>query len=595
MYRILILISCLFLPLLVTAQKKTVIILEKADNIIYLGNTEVAYLRKPIFRHDNAILTCDSAVLYGGEKNYFEAFGKVHINQADSVNIYSDRLTYDGNNKIAHLTQNVRMLHKDAVLTTNFLDYKMAPKIGNYWNNGKIVSKDVTVNSKTGYYFANSRDAYFRYNVVAVTSQSTIKSDTLRYNTLTNWTYFYGPTNITGKDDNMYTENGVYNTQSGDAIFGLKNLYTNGSRSLKGDSLYYYGAKGYGKAVKNIVFQDTTDKILFKGNLGEYFKSEERVVVTQNAYFGLHTEDSVMVNGIKVVDTLWTSADTLSSMMVLKKDIKPIRVEISKDDVAVVDEGIPLNSKNTTDSLTNKNAVLPKETKSLPPDSLMDKSVLKLPGINENGVKDSLQTDTVKSRVIFAYHNVKVYKSNFQARADSLFYADVDSTLRWYNNPIIWAENSQQTGDTIFLELKNKKLHKTDIFGNGFIVNVEGDSVNFNQIKGNRITGAFVDGEINNMDVQGNAESIYFNRNKDVVTDMHQSFAGRIIFDFINKSLANIHWREQSEGKLTPFDELKDNKLLTGFIWKPELRPLSKEDVIGLPVQEKPVVLKKEP
>lgn len=554
------LFSLVLLPFVALTQQKTKIIVEKSDNLVFKKEGDVTYLRKPVFRHDNAVLVCDSAVLYGGDKNYFEAFGNVHINQADSVHIYSDFLTYNGNSKVAHATKNVRMVHKDAVLTTNFLDYDMAPRIGKYWNNGKIVTKDITINSKTGYYFANSRDAYFRYNVKAVTEQSTITSDTLRYNTLSNWAYFYGPTNIKGKEDNLYTENGVYNTQSGDAVFGKNNLYTNGSRSLTGDSLYYYGQKAYGKAVKNIVFRDTVDKAVLKGNLGEYYRKEERVIVTKGAYVGLGTEDSILVRDVKIPDTLWISADTLISEMALVKDIPP---KITESRVASKNGEPLVQSINPVSPLreSNESAIIPKA-----------EAVIG---------NDSLQTDTAKTRVINAYYNVKVYKSNLQAKADSLYYADADSTIRWFKNPIIWAENSQQTGDTIYLELKNKKLYKSDIIGNAFVVNVEGDSVNFNQLKGKRIEGYFDDGNVRSIEVIGNAESIYFNREDSIVTDMHQSFAGRILFEFEDKELTGVKWMDQNQAKLTPISEVKaDDKLLTNFIWKPELRPKSKEEII---------------
>ncbi|MGY0040129.1 OstA-like protein [Pedobacter sp. NJ-S-72] len=174
-----------------TAQQRTKIILQSSERSKIITKTDITYLRKPVFKQDNAILTCDSAVFYTA-KNYFEAFNNVHINQADTINIYSDFLTYDGNAKLAHLTSNVRLLDRTSVLTTNILDYAMGPKVGTYVSGGKIVNKDATITSKNGYYFANSRDAYFRYNVLVVTDQSTIKSDTLRYNTFQTGLTFTG-------------------------------------------------------------------------------------------------------------------------------------------------------------------------------------------------------------------------------------------------------------------------------------------------------------------------------------------------------------------------------------------------------------------
>ena len=114
---------------------------------------------KPIFRQENAILTCDSAYFYL-EKNSFEAFGNVHINQADTINIYFDFLNYDGNTKMAVLTNNVKLTDNDAVLTTNNLEYNMGSKIGRYVNGGKIVNDKNVLTSQNGYYFTQSKDAY---------------------------------------------------------------------------------------------------------------------------------------------------------------------------------------------------------------------------------------------------------------------------------------------------------------------------------------------------------------------------------------------------------------------------------------------------
>lgn len=690
------------LPFSLLAQQKTKIFLlsSTATTVKKTPSGSVSYLRNPVFKQDNATLACDSAVFYE-EKNMFDAFDHVHINQADTINIYSDRLTYDGNTKNAHLTSNVKMIDKESILTTNILDYNLGSKVGTYVTGGKIVSKDVTLTSKNGYYFSNSRDAYFRYNVVVVTPESTIKSDTLRYNTLTNWTYFYGPTNIMGKDDNLYTENGAYNTKTQYAYFGKKNLYTQGSKSLKGDSLYYDGIAGYGKAVRNIVFKDTTDKTVMYGQLGYYYKIDQRTIVTKNPYIGLGTSDSVMVGKKLRPDSLWMGADTLETQMVLLKTLKLISSPVLKKDNEMGEEekeekkvgdkkGITAsttkekgpkkgdkNDKNPktgnkpvaltdstkikvpglTDSLKKDNIPLKKDSipikkkevpivkkatkqvladstiltvlkaaeviqpatakdsvklvksapkkakatdtkKSTDPKKATDlkkgaggKTPVAKPGTKPS-VQDSLPfnpADTIRTRAIKAYHNVRVFKSNMQARADSLFYTSSDSTLRWYGSPVLWAEGSQQTGDTIYLKLKNKQLNTSQVLNNGFMVNVNLDSARYNQVKGKLITGFFIDGKLNRMFVDGNAESIYFNKEKDsIYTEMNQTVSARIKIIFQNKEIKDIITIKDTEGARTPIKELKEDVFLTGFTWKPELRPLSKKEVINGKPKPKP-------
>lgn len=676
----------------VFAQQKTKIVVRSWTKTNVDAKKNISYLRNPVFVHENSILTCDSAVLYIDE-NVFDAYNNVHINQGDTVNIYSTRLNYNGNTKIAHLTENVRMVDNQSVLTTNILDYNMATKIGTYITGGKIVGKDATITSKNGYYFSNSRDAYFRYDVKVVTPESVITSDTLRYNTLSNWSYFYGPTNIKGKEDNLYTENGAYNTKTQYAYFGKKNLYTMGAKSLKGDSLYYDGIAGYGKAVRNIVFKDTTDKTVMYGHLGFYYKIDERTLVTKNPYIGLGTADSIKVNDKLQPDSLWMGADTLETQMVLKKSLTLISSPvIKKDNELGEDDEVPEKKVSATKpkaaateetlspkkkgKIDKKIAKAEKEATKKPlindkitlgKDSLLKDSVTKdsldllkkaVPILKDSvltakadsvikkgkdsiskvlktvapivkadttlkgktvtdkvkaaatgakqlagkakekqtAVKDSIPfnpEDTVRTRIIKAYHDVRVYKANMQAKADSLFYTAADSTLRWYRNPILWAEGSQQTGDTIYLQLKNKKLRTLQVLQNAFLVNVNADSARYNQIKGKLITAFFHEGKLENMFVDGNAESIYFNQNeKKIYTDMNQTVSSRIKILFKNKEIARIVTIREPEGVRTPVPELKEDVFLTGFTWKPELRPRSKKEVINGRAKAKPAAKK---
>lgn len=665
MHKLLIFLLLLCAPCFLFGQARSLIFLQSSTSVRGDLKNDISYVKNPVFRHENAILSCDSAVFYKA-RNFFEAYNNVHITQGDTINIYSKFLTYDGNQKLAHLTENVRMLTPTSTLTTNVLDYRTDTKIAQYYDGGKIVNPpDVTITSRKGWYFANSRDAYFRFNVLVVTPQSRITSDTLRYNTFSNWAYFYGPTNIKGKDDNLYTENGAYNTKIENAYFGKKNLYTNGGKSLKGDSLYYYGKRGYGRAVKNIVFIDTEDKMLLRGQLGEYYKADEKVVVTKNAYVGMDSKDSITVNNKKIPDTLWLGADTLEAQKVLQKTLKLLtKPTVQKDSEIGLEEqqrkqekaiekaeakkAMQADEKANATSLGPVKRLSKKEKKALVEqrqrdalalplkiadsllvktkiaikDSLTKDSVLNLSKLvvvkdslkmNTKGKAKRLSTaqkvaaakmvnakitlpngviaidtlkgitpaDTVRTRVIKAYHNVRVYKSNMQALADSLFYTAADSALRWYKSPILWSEGSQQTGDTINVFFKNNKAHSFQIFQNGFIVNVETDSTKFNQVKGRKITGFFVDGSMKDMFVDGNAESIYYTKNdKDEYDNMNQSVSSRIKFAFDKKELTNISMYREIEGQANPIDKLPKETMLTGFIWKPELRPLSKQDII---------------
>jgi flagellar biosynthesis GTPase FlhF len=83
---------------------------------------------------------------------------------------------------------------------------------------------------------------------------------------------------------------------------------------------------------------DTEDKTLLRGQLGEYYKADERVVVTKNAWFAMGTKDSVTINNKKIPDSLFLGADTLQAQMVLQKTLKLLSKPIIQKDNQVGSE-----------------------------------------------------------------------------------------------------------------------------------------------------------------------------------------------------------------------------------------------------------------
>ncbi|MRX48158.1 OstA-like protein [Pedobacter puniceum] len=647
------LLFILVLVQMVQAQKITRVELLQSQSFIGMkrNGQNIQKVIRPVFQQDNATLICDSAYFYI-EKNSFDAFGHVQINQADTVNIFADLLNYNGNTKMAVLTNNVRMVDRGSVLTTNNLTYNMASKVGTYTNGGKIVNGDNTLTSTNGYYFSSSSDAYFRYNVRVKTPEVLIKSDTLRYNSLSKIAYFYGPTHIYGKDDTLYTENGQYNTATEQAAFGKKNLYTQNSKSLKGDSLFYDGKVGYGRAVKNILFVDTAQKVELRGDLGNYLKKDESITVTQNAYIVFVTEkDSVSK------DSIWMSADTLYSKVYMKKELYAIQkakalaaladslaadsAKTSLDSAGLTlpkQEGINQADSLAADTLKANSLVIiedtpkqpatvkpveeektpkrsrkrknksdeapvqetiaqskpPAEEKNLMPpkvDSVLIKANLRKQFVLDSIRKDSvyaLENDTTKIRVVSAWRKVKVFKSDLQARSDSAFFSYGDSTLRIYQSPMVWAQGSQISADTMYLQMVNKKMDNMDMIRNAIVVNTEKDSTYFNQVAGKTMKGYFVNEKLDRVFVDGNAESIYFPKDSTAYNSMSRTLAARMRINFTNDSLMSITFIRKPEMTYYPIEDVTEElKTLPNFSWKPKDRPKSKDEIIAKKVVKK--------
>jgi lipopolysaccharide export system protein LptA len=659
---------------------KSIVYIIQSDRSVGI-NEEMIKVYNGTFRQESTTLRADSSYFYP-KRNSFDAFGNVHINQGDTLNVYSDKLYYNGTSHVALLTNNVRLVDRDATLTTNYLTYNTATKIGTYTGGGKLVNKDNTLISQNGYYFANSRDAYFRYNVVLTTIDAVIKTDTLRYNSGTRISYFFGPTHILGKDkDTLYTEKGNYNTITEQAFFSKNNLYNQGTKSLKGDSLFYDRLKGYGRAVKNITFNDNEQKVTIKGNLGTYYRADERAVVTQNPYVIMVTEerdttaqkDSVAGSALKAKrdkttvakikapantkliakattnakdknavtadslavkppprikrDSIYWGADTLETQILTYKKLRELQERMRLSgirDTSLKEKPKPVKKAPLIVSTTKNLIAMP------PADIKIDMSFLKPDLFGAPKARDTTQkkkavvaakdtsakkpakivakpkdnqldsvymarklnlSDTARIRILSAHHNAKIFKSDLQSKADSMFYSYADSTMRCFVNPIIWTQGSQLSGDTIYLQLKNKKLDNMDLWPNAFTVNIEApDSTHFNQVAGKKMRGFFVANKLQRMFVDGNAETIYFNRDstKKEVTDLMRSISSRIRVNFNDNKASNITLYTKVEQRVLPIADAKDDdKILKGFIWKPKERPVSKESIIS-PSRVKP-------
>ncbi|WP_240775525.1 OstA-like protein [Sphingobacterium psychroaquaticum] len=669
----------------------------------------------PVYQHKGNTLMADSGIIYQDAigRQFFEAFGNVVIIQTNGTTIHADKLHYDAAPQVATLTNNVRMVSPNSVLTTNHLVYKMRDRIGTYTGGGRIISRGDTITSRNAYYFENTQDAYFRNKVIVRTPDVKIYTDTMRYNSNERMTYFFGPTNIKGnKAENLYTEKGDYNTGTGVARFSKNNLYTEGSRFLKGDSLYYERATGIGKAYRNVVFVDTVDKFIGSGGYGLYNQADGSITLTDkplvitvvkkdsteqtktdSTAVKLSKEDKknskdkekerdkelakkkndkddsekiatrdklkakepdepelIAIAPEKKVemDSVYTTADTLFSKLIFLRDYKALNfnldrnggeLEIDKDvdygdDEDELSEGekASLSDSLTVDSLelpkviaplidneaqTTKKATAAKKTitpikkddtpldigatikqdsllrqKAVVPtigqaDTLMNKAltIANTPEtITIPPVRDSAYLDTAKTRIIKAYHNVRLFKSDLQAVADSAYYGMADSMFRFMGKPMIWAQGSQISGDTIYMQAVNQKLDNALLLGNAFMVNAVLDSVKFNQLKGRKITAFFTNNSIDRLYVDGNAENLVFSTNDktNTITEMFHDRGARIKIKMEDKKIIDYITIRKVDQKVYPFKLVtQENEVLPGFIWRPQDRPTSKEDMMN--------------
>lgn len=174
-----------------------------------------------LVRHEGTLFSADSMVM-NNDTRFLVSYGNVHINDGDTVNIYSQYLQYDGLKRKSLLKKDVRLIGKNGTLYTKTLDYDFNSAIGNYYDHGKIINKENTVTSESGTYYADTRDVYFKKDVIMDSPQDTILADSLIYNMEDGAITLITESFIKNKEAEIRTTEGRYDTNTGDAFFSAR-------------------------------------------------------------------------------------------------------------------------------------------------------------------------------------------------------------------------------------------------------------------------------------------------------------------------------------------------------------------------------------
>jgi lipopolysaccharide export system protein LptA len=307
LFRTLLLAALLVASLTGFSQQKKRIEIEQAD--YWEADDQIApnaqrLIGSPLrIRHENILMWADSAYTYTGT-NRVDAFGNVHINQGDTLNLYARKVYYNGDISKARAYHNVRLVNKNTTLYTDTLDYDMAANIGFYEYNGKIVDSTNTLTSEIARYFIDDDLIHFYNSVEAHNENYTLTSDTLLYNTETGRVFIMGPTTIRDSSNTMYAEDGWYDTHTGEAELLKNPLIYNENQQLKANYIKYNEADGKGRALGNVHMEDFENSIVVTGNTADYNESLELALVTDSALFMMYSEK----------DTLFLHADTLRTV-----------------------------------------------------------------------------------------------------------------------------------------------------------------------------------------------------------------------------------------------------------------------------------------
>jgi lipopolysaccharide export system protein LptA len=270
-----------------------------------LGSDFSRLIGHDTIKHNDVFMFCDSAHVFQNSRRVY-AYGKVHLKQGDTLDLYGNYLFYDGAEQKAVITGKVELIDKETHLYTSSAKYDVANKIASYTDSGRITNAKNTLTSIVGFYYAEKKMFHFKDSVKIVNPDYIMTGDTMDYNTESETAYFTGPSEIKGDSIYIYCERGWYDTKKDVSRIWKNALIDNKQQIIKGDSLYYEGKSGYGQAFRNISIADTSNDVLVKGNYAWYNKKPEKFEVTDRAVF----------IQISKTDSLFLHADTISAVTV---------------------------------------------------------------------------------------------------------------------------------------------------------------------------------------------------------------------------------------------------------------------------------------
>ncbi len=296
----------------------------KNATLIYLENSEIASFDKfqnpdiqvlkgnVIFRHENALMYCDSAYFYPNS-NSLDAFGNIRMVQGDTIFIYGNFLYYDGNTKLARLRKNVRMENRKTVLTTDSMNYDRMMNLAYYYTGGKIQDELNTLTSIWGQYSPVTNEAIFKNKVHLENENFIMDADTLKYNTKTNIANIVGKTHVIYKNEtDIYSTRGWYNTANDRSMLLDRSIVKQkNGKSLIGDTIFYDKRQKYGEAFQHVILKDTVEKTSLFGNYVSYNENSEKGLATDSALLvDWSSKDSLFLHA----DTLKTYKDSIYNM-----------------------------------------------------------------------------------------------------------------------------------------------------------------------------------------------------------------------------------------------------------------------------------------
>lgn len=416
----------------------------------------------------------------------------------------------------------VKIVQADgSVIQSSNLTYNTDNKMVNFRGGVTLTDKTFKLTTPTLDYNLADKTATYNEGGVIVDKGTTLTSKRGHYNSNTKIFTFKENVKLISKEHTLEGDTLMYNTEN-------KTTYFNGPTKIKSKKETLISSKGE--------YNTQTGIMVLKGR--SQIETPEMILSGDTLNFNKKTQDGDARGNVEIV---------------LRKEKVTIKGK----------RCIHIGKKHYTKVYGNAFMV-----------ALLDKDTLFLKGDTLISINDSIK----KKKSLTAFHHVRVFRHDLQAICDSMIYNMRDSSINFYKDPVLWANKSQLTGDTVKVQMAKNKIDKFYLRTNSFVIST--DSIrNFNQIKGKRIVGSFTNNKLQNVKVNGNGESIYFaTENDTILIGLNKVLCSNMNIKFVDNKLKDISFLTKPDAKFIPPHEIDEpTRRLKGFRWRITEKPERKQ------------------
>ncbi|MDO4224475.1 MAG: OstA-like protein [Bergeyella zoohelcum] len=478
---------------------------------------------------------------------------KVKLVHSDQFGVQADK--YEGN---PWFSGNVQFSHQGSVLSADEVVLYREQNFIKAKGNVKLQNADGSViTAEEMEYDGNTQRGIARKNVVLTDPKQTIKTDVLYYDRLSNQAYFNTGGVITSDNNTMYTKAATYNVSSKIIDFTGNVKIDNPQYIVEGTNIKQH------QATNTAEFFGAT-KIINKQNPANYVYTEQgRYLMNQKEVF-LNKNSRIHYNG-KILTGNEMYYNQISGFGKAKGNVTlddPTENRFIKGGYGEIYEKID------SAMITEK----PYAVKVLKTDSIYFAA--------EKILAFQKPDSTFKKKsYLRAFNKGRMFKSNAQARADSISFDETDGILHLNRKPILWSGEKQVTGDKIevYFDTENEAIDSLKVIGNAFAIS-KADSLNnkdeFNQVKSRVMLVFYQNNEVKTAQALGNAQAITYAENQNEKTKemdrigVSLSTCGVIEAEFEERQMQIVSCNIGAKTDVFPMSKIaRDQRFFPDFNW----------------------------